>query len=107
VYLPGQPRDPHQPRPAVVVSADGRNQRRDDYIVIPFFSSGRAGPTRIPVSAGSGGLPHDSVLFCEQLTTVVEDFLADGPLGPPVADELLERAVRAVRRALGETVPES
>jgi mRNA-degrading endonuclease toxin of MazEF toxin-antitoxin module len=89
-----------------VVSADARNQRRDDFIVVPFFANGRAGPTRIPVAVGTGGLPHDSVLFCEQLTTIVEDFLAGGPLGPPVADELLEQVVRAVRRALGEIVPD-
>jgi mRNA-degrading endonuclease toxin of MazEF toxin-antitoxin module len=106
VYAPGQPFDPHQPRPALVVSEDVRNRRGDHVIVVPIFSTGRLGPTRVPIGAGIGGLRHDSVLFCEELTTVHRDFLAHGPFGSRVPESLLERVVRAVRRALGEVVPE-
>jgi hypothetical protein len=53
-----------------------------------------------------GGVPHDSVLFCEEITTMHRDFLSDGPLGSPVPEELLEQVLRAVRRALGEVIPE-
>ncbi len=84
-----------------------RNRLRDDLIVVPFFSSGRFGPTRVPVPAGTGGVRHDSLLFCEEITTIDRDFLARGPLGPPVPREVLEQVVRAVRRALGDVVPES
>jgi mRNA interferase MazF len=103
---PGQPDDPHQPRPALVISENVRNRLRDDLIVIPIFSSGRLGPTRVALTAGTGGLPHDSVLFCEELTTIDRDFLARGPLGSTVPPELMDRVLRAVRRALGEMAPE-
>lgn len=106
VYLPGQPEDPHQPRPALVASTNARNYNADDVIVIPVFLEGRLGPTRVALPAGVGGLRHDSVLFCEEITTIHRDFLANGPLGPSVPDHLLRQVIRAVCRALGEVVPE-
>ncbi len=106
VYTPGQPDDPHQPRPALIISADVRNRLSDDVIVIPIFSSGRLGPTRVVLRAGTGGIRHDSILFCEEITTIHRDFLARGPFGPTVPQNVLRHVVRAVRRALGETVPE-
>ena len=105
VYTPGQPDDPHQPRPVLVISEDVRNRLRDDVIVVPAFSDGRLGPTRVPVPANSGGLPHDSVLFCEEVTTIDKDFLRRGPLGPRVEPGTVAAVVRAVRRAIGEVVP--
>jgi mRNA interferase MazF len=103
-YTPGQPDDPHQPRPVLVISEDIRNKRRDDVIVVPVFSSGRLGPTRVPVQAETGGLPHDSVLFCEEITTIDKDFLERGPLGPRVDPGTVAAVVRAIRRAIGEVV---
>jgi mRNA-degrading endonuclease toxin of MazEF toxin-antitoxin module len=105
-HTPGQPDDPHQPRPVLVVSADARNRVADDVIVVPAFSRGAPGPTRVIVEAGSGGLPTRSVLFCDEITTLDVDFLSDGPLGRAVDEALLARVVRAVRRALGELVLE-
>src|SRR5690349_9407338 len=86
VYLPGQPYDPHQPRPALVVSNNARNRWSDDVIVVPIFSRGRSGSTHVPLKAGIGGLRHDSVAFCEEITTIHRDFLVDGPFGPPVPE---------------------
>ena len=90
----------------LVVSADVRNRSRGDVVIIPVFSRGRLGPTRVPLLEGMGDIARDSVLFCEEITTIDRDFLADGPLGEPVPDAILERVLRAVRRALGEVVPE-
>ena len=104
VYTPGQPTDPHQPRPALIISEDERNQNSDDVTVIPVFSHGVLGPTHVPLRAGTGGIPHDSVLFCEEITTLDLDFLAEGPLGRPVPEGILQRAIRAVRIALGDVV---
>ncbi|MBI2939550.1 MAG: type II toxin-antitoxin system PemK/MazF family toxin [Chloroflexi bacterium] len=106
VETPGQPYDPHQPRPALVVSANARNWHSDDLTLVPILSRGTFGPTRVAIDAGTGGLPHESVLFCEEIFTIHRDFVSRGPLGPPVPDELLRRVVRAVRRALGDPVPE-
>ena len=104
VWTPGQPHDPHQPRRALVISDDERNQYTDDVTVIPIFSRGRPGPTHVSVPKGRWGLDHGSLLFCEEITTLHVHFLAEGPLGPPVPDGLLQRAVRAVRIGLGDIV---
>lgn len=103
---PGQPDDPHQPRPALILSDDVRNRLTDDVIVIPFFSRGRLGPTRVAVPSGAGGMAHASVAFCEEITTVDRDFLGSGPLGRRLEPALMAAIVRAVRRAIGEVVPE-
>lgn len=100
-YTPGQPDDPHQPRPALVISDDIRNRRTDDVIVVPIFSGGRRSPTRVPIAAGVGGIVHNSVLFCEELATIDRDFMRDGPLGPPVPAALLEQVVAAILIAVG------
>ena len=104
---PGRPRDPHQPRPALCISADVRNRNRDHALFVPIYSHGRLGPTRVALPRGAGGVPHDSVAFCEELTTLDYDFLADGPLGDLVPDHLIRDVVRAIRRAVGDLVPES
>lgn len=100
-FTPGQPDDPHQPRPGLVISENVRNRMTDDVIIVPIFSIGRPGPSHVPIAAGVGGLPSDSVLFCEELTTIDRDFLARGPLGSPVPRSLLERVIRAVVLAIG------
>lgn len=105
VYTPGQPDDPHQPRPALVVSTDDRNRNRDSLIVVPIFSRGHGGPTRVSLRAGLGGIAHDSMLFCEEVSTLSNRFVAGGPLGPRVPERILQAVTRAVRRALGEVVP--
>lgn len=104
-YTPGQPDDPHQPRPALVISEDIRNRRTDDVIVVPIFSGGRLGPTRVAVAAGVGGLSHSSVFFCEELATIDRDFLRDGPLGSSVPAALPERVVAAILIAVGGRPP--
>jgi hypothetical protein len=53
-----------------------------------------------------GGMPHDSILFCEEITMIDHDFLTDGPAGPRLSKGVVDEVVRAVRRALGDVVPE-
>jgi len=106
VDTPNQPDDPHQPRPALVVSEDIRNRWRDHAIIVPIFSAGRLGPTHVAIRAGQGGIEHDSVLFCEEVATLHRVFFAGGPLGSTVAPTLLGRVNRAIRRSLGEVVLE-
>jgi mRNA-degrading endonuclease toxin of MazEF toxin-antitoxin module len=78
----------------------------DDLIVVPLFSRGRPGPTRVQLRAGSGGLDHASVVFCEEITTIDRDFLRRGPLGQRLQDSVMDAVVRGIRRAIGEVVPE-
>ncbi len=96
VWTPGQPHDPHQPRRALIIS--------DDATVIPIFSRGRPGPTHVSIPRGRWRLEHDSILFCEEITALHFDFLAEGPLGTLVPDGVLQRVVRAVRIGLGDVV---
>jgi mRNA-degrading endonuclease toxin of MazEF toxin-antitoxin module len=100
-YTPGQPTDPHQPRFVLVVSADIRNRARDHVMIVPIFSTGNLGPTRLVIPAAGSGLRYDSVLFCEELTTIDKAFLAEGPRGR-VSRDLLDQVIIAVRRALGD-----
>lgn len=100
-YTPGQPTDPHQPRFVLVVSADVRNRARDHVMVVPIFSGGNLGPSRVVIPAEGTGLAYDSVLFCEELTTIDREFLEDGPHGR-VSSQLMADVVLAVRRALGD-----
>ena len=106
VLTPGQPDDPHQPRPAIVVSENIRNLRTDDLTIVPVFSSMRLGPTHILIPKGVGGIDHDSVAHCEEITTLQQRFLVEGPLGPPIPLRLLRQIIRAVRRSMGEVVTE-
>jgi mRNA-degrading endonuclease toxin of MazEF toxin-antitoxin module len=106
VWTPGQPEDPHQPRPALVVSENVRNRSTDDLTVIPIFSEGAPGPTRVALAAGNGGIRRDSVLFCEEITTIDRQYLARGPWDGLVDEDALAACIRAVRRALGEVLPE-
>ena len=76
-YTPGQPTDPHQPRFVLVVSADVRNRARDHVLVVPIFSTGNLGPTRLMIPAIGRSLRYDSVLFCEELTTIDKAFLEE------------------------------
>src|SRR5258708_2128469 len=99
VLTPGQPDDPHQPRPALVVSDDIRNRMTDDLIVVPLFSRGRPGPTRVGLPAGAGGLDHESLAYCEQITTVDRDFLRRGPMGDRLIAGHIESVVLVIRRA--------
>jgi len=78
---------------------------RDDLIVVPVFSGGQLGPTRVRLPSGAGGLRHQSVVFCEEITTIDRDFLASGPAGV-LAPSLVDAVVRGIRRAIGEVVTE-
>jgi mRNA-degrading endonuclease toxin of MazEF toxin-antitoxin module len=106
IETPNQPDDPHQPRPGLIVSDDDRNRRADDVIAVPLFTSRRPGPTRVPIRAGVAGIDHDSMLYCDEIVTLHQGFLIDGPLGGTASLSLLGRVNRAIRRALGEVVPE-
>jgi mRNA-degrading endonuclease toxin of MazEF toxin-antitoxin module len=79
---------------------------REHAVVIPIYSEGASGPTRVVVAAGEGGLRRESVLFCEEITTIDRDFFQRGPWGERVDPTILDAVVRGVRRALGEVLPE-
>lgn len=104
VELPHQPRDPHTPRPGLVVSVDVRNRLASDVIVVPLSTNLRRLPTHVLVPAGAGGQRYDSMAQCEQIVALDKSLLVQGPLAAPVPEPLLNEIVRAIRRAVGDAV---
>ena len=72
--------------------------------MVPIYTRGRLGPTHVALRAGMGGIPHDSVLYCEEISVIAYRFIVQGPLGDVVPDDVLAAAVCAVRRAIGDVV---
>jgi mRNA-degrading endonuclease toxin of MazEF toxin-antitoxin module len=91
------------PRFVLIVSADALNRNRDHVLVVPIFSTGNLGPTRLVIPAEGTGLRQDGVLFCEELTTIDKPLFEPevGPRGH-VDAALLDAVIVAVRRALGD-----
>jgi mRNA-degrading endonuclease toxin of MazEF toxin-antitoxin module len=102
VDTPHRPDDPHQPRRAIVISENIRNERFHHAIVAPIFSRGKIGPTHVEIKGGTGGLDHDSIIFCEEVSTLSYQFFHEGPIGPPVPESILRRIILAVRDALDD-----
>jgi mRNA-degrading endonuclease toxin of MazEF toxin-antitoxin module len=102
VNLPNQPGDPHQPRTAIVVSPNRRNQLAFDVIVVPTFSNIRPHSTHVTIPAGNGGLPHESIAKCEQITTLDKRFLSGGPLGQPIGPTIMNAIIKAIRCAVDD-----
>ena len=80
VSLPNQPGDLHQPRTAIVVSTNGRNQGSTDVIVVPATSANIIPhpDLHVEIPQGQGGLPKNSIARCEQVTTLDKEFLVKG-----------------------------
>jgi mRNA interferase MazF len=88
-------------RPVLVVSVDARNDRANDVLVVPCSTTLREAPTHVPLRRGEGGLPRDSVLKCEQITTLKKHDIDPVPLGVPVRPARMAEVERAVLRAIG------
>ncbi|MFW5920854.1 MAG: type II toxin-antitoxin system PemK/MazF family toxin [Polyangiales bacterium] len=86
-------------RPVVVVSHDAFNATPGwrSIIVVPISRStkqSRRGPTAVALAAGAGGLEHDSIALCHQVTTLDRSKL-EARLG-----ELGQRQIEAVESGL-------
>ena len=86
-------------RPVIILSHDAFNQTPGwhSIIVIPVSSSpaqARRGPTVVGLSAGTAGLPADSVAVCHQITTLDRSKLEE-PFGtvPAVFMKQIEQAL--------------
>ena len=103
VAIPGEP--DRKERPALVVSVNARNRLADDVLVVPASTTLRPAPTHVRVKRGTGGLPRDSVLECEQITTLPKRLLSSFALGGSLSEGLLEDVERGVLRAMGVPIP--
>jgi mRNA interferase MazF len=100
VKLPGHPSDPKN-RPALVVSIDVRNRMANDVIVVPISTNLRYAPTHVKLPAGEGGLKSDSMVKCEQITTLDKTFLIRGPFAGTISPSLMTEVEHAIQNAVG------
>jgi len=99
VEIPGEPG--RKRRPALVISVNARNRFADDVLVIPASTTLRPAPTHVPLRKGTGGLPRESVLKCEQITTLPKRLISSSALGGEISAGLLEDVERGVLRVIG------
>ena len=88
-------------RPVLVVSIDARNERASDVIVIPCSTTLREAPAHVRLARGEGGVPRDSMLKCEQITTLKKEDVDPLPLGAALKSGRMAEVERAVLRAIG------
>ena len=99
VKFPQYPSDPHQPRPAIVVSSDGRNEHSNKVQVVPLSSKQNGHPMNYEMPRGHSGLPYDGVAKCGDLTAVDKVMLVKGPVGA-TSKEVVDAVVALAQRAL-------
>lgn len=99
VEIPEEPRS--KKRPALVVSPDRRNALASDVIVVPVSSVLREAPTHVRLRAREGGLPRQSVVKCEQITTLRRERLRPRPLGSSLSPTRMADVEKAILRAIG------
>jgi len=91
-------------RPVLVISPDIRNELASDVIVVPCSTRLSTAPTHVRLRRGEGGLPSESVLKCEQITTLHKRDVR-GPVGGPIPAARILETERAILRAIGVPVP--
>ena len=99
VVVPAEPGGKR--RPALVVSVNARNRLADDVLAIPASTTLKPAPTHVRLRKGTGGVRKDSVLKCEQITTLPKRLLSESALGGPLSPVLLSEVERGVLRAIG------
>ena len=99
VVIPGEPGEKR--RPALVISVDARNRLADDVLSIPASTTLRPAPTHVRLKKGTAGVRRESVLKCEQITTLPKRLLSESALGGPLSAALIEEVERGVLRAIG------
>src|SRR5687767_1787552 len=102
VWLVVFPDDPKS-RPALIVSPDVRNELANSVLAVPLTTNLRPAPTHVLFAAGEGGLSHDSMARCENVSYIHKPRLGRGPFAGAVSAALLRDVERGLLRALGFT----
>src|SRR5438477_8122718 len=88
VWLVEFPDDPKS-RPALIVSPDVRNELANSILAVPVTTNLRPAPTQVLIPAGQGGLLHDSMGRCENVSYLHKSRLARGPLAGAISAPLM------------------
>ena len=100
VWLVAFPDDP-KTRPALIVSPDVRNELANSVLAVPVTTNLRPAPTHVALPAGQGGLAHDSMARCENVSYVHKSRLARVPLAGAISSPLMREVERALLRSFG------
>jgi mRNA interferase MazF len=99
------PKDPHLPRPAVVMSTNPRNRTWASVIVVPLSASleNPYQPFHKFIPKGQGGLSNDSYARCDLVSNIEKSCLDErGPLGPALSEKFVWEIVRGIRATIGD-----
>ena len=77
VWLVEFPDDPKS-RPALIISLDARNELANSVLAVPVTTNLRPAPTHVLLPAGQGGLSHDSMARCENVSYLHKSRLTRG-----------------------------
>jgi mRNA interferase MazF len=102
VWLVEFPDDP-KTRPALIVSTNVRNELATSVLAVPITTNLRPAPTHVPLPAGQGGLLHESMARCENVSYLHKSRLVRGPLAGAVSATLMRDVERCLLRSLGIT----
>jgi len=96
VRLPNHPNDPHQPRPAVVLSRNDRNEACTEVVVVPLSSSDSNSAYEVTLAHGLAGLDRKSFTRRWHVTSLHKSLIVNGPIGV-VPDYVLNRITEKVQ----------
>ena len=88
-------------RPALIVSPDARNELASSVLAIPVTTNLRPAPTHVLLPKGQGGLAHDSMGRCENVSYLHKSRLVRGPLAGSISPGLMTDIERCLLRSLG------
>ena|SRR3984957_1504573 len=102
IWLVDFPDDPKS-RPALIVSLDARNEYSNSVLAVPITTNLRSSPTHVALPAKQGGLTHDSMARCENVSYIHKSRLSYSPLAGTISPALMREVERCLLRSLGIT----
>ena len=100
IWLVEFPDDPKS-RPALIVAPDVRNELANSVLAVPVTTNLRPAPTHVLLPAGQGGLKHESMARCENVSYRHKSRFNRGPLAGMVSLPLMHEVERCLLRSLG------
>ena len=88
----------------LIVSLDGRNERAQSVLIVPFGSQFAIGPTVLALEPGETGLPERSILRGHFITTINKSILIERA-GRALSDRRMREACAVIRRAFDPDAP--
>jgi mRNA-degrading endonuclease toxin of MazEF toxin-antitoxin module len=85
----------------LIISPDARNEFANSVLAIPITTNMKPAPTHVIVPSGQGGLHHDSMARCENVSYVHKSRLQRGGFRGMVSASIIGDIERCLLRSLG------